>query len=178
MKKSLRAFLTPILTVGLLIAGFAAAPAASATPVDITCAVGSQTASYSPPLTNTTQPTLASVTENYSCISLTTGVSSGATSAVFPEDAGCLLVAQPAHTAVTTYTWNTSQTSTITFTLSNVVRALNGTTTVTSLGSVTAGLGQGSLATRVIVLPALSLTACSSTGVASQTGVATLTVTL
>ncbi|GAA2118594.1 hypothetical protein GCM10009759_66010 [Kitasatospora saccharophila] len=171
-----RAAVTSSLAVGLVGGLLGLSTAAHASPVDITCAVGSQTASYSPAMTNTTQPTSASITENYSCTSLSTAVSSGSTSAVFAEDAGCLLTAQPAHTAVTTYTWDTSATSTITFTVSNVVRAVDGTTTVTSLGSVTAGLGQGSLATRVIVLPALSLTACAGAGVSSQTGTATLSI--
>ncbi|MEU1630199.1 hypothetical protein ABZ746_33865 [Streptomyces sp. NPDC020096] len=77
-----------------------------------------------------------------------------------------------------TYWWNNGKSSTITFKVTNVVRAANGTTTVTSLGAVTDGLGKGSVATRVVVLPALSLTACDTTGVEQEVGLASLSIPL
>jgi hypothetical protein len=52
------------------------------------------------------------------------------------------------------------------FTSYNVVHAANNT--------VTAGLGQGEPATRVVVAPELDLTACSATGISAQTAPARL----
>lgn len=160
-------------TGGLLVAP--AVPASSST-VGIICAVGSQTATYSPALTNDSKPTHVHITENYDCTSPLTGVSSASGSADIFEDASCLITAQPGLTDIVTYQWNTGQSSIVTYSVTNVVRAANGTTTVTSVGAVTSGLGQGSTATRIVVLPALSLTACSTTGLAAQTGVAELNI--
>jgi hypothetical protein len=83
---------------------------------------------------------------------------------------------QPSITDVITYRWNTGTVSIITFNRTNVVRAVNGTTTITAFGSVTSGYGNGRTATRVVVLPAIDLTACATTGVSAQTGPATVLV--
>jgi hypothetical protein len=149
---------------------------AHAAPSAILCAIGSQTASYSPPLTNSAHTTDVTIRENYSCTSPLSGVSSGVGSASIQERASCLLAVQPGVTDVITYGWNTGASSTITFNRTNVARAVNGTTTITSLGSVTSGLGKGSRAIRVVILPAPDLIACFTTGLAAQTGVATLAV--
>lgn len=164
--------------VGLGLAGVIASPAAAqAAPVAIACAVGSQTTGYSPALTNTPTQTTVTSTENYGCTSLFTGVSSATATRTTSSELSCLLVVvPPTNTSVRTYTWNTGQTSTITFTSSTVVQAANGTTTITSVGAVTSGLGQGSLATRVVVQPQLSLTACATTGLDTANGLATLTI--
>lgn len=176
MRKVTRLITTAASTVGLVAAGLGLAPAASAAPVGIVCALGSQSNTYSPPLTNTPQALTAHVTENYSCTSLFTPVSSASGSATIEFNAGCLLTALPLVSDELTYTWSTGQSSTILFNNTTEVRAANGTATITSLGSVTSGLGQGSIATRVVVLPALSLTACATTGISAQTGTATLAV--
>ncbi|MDP9073974.1 MAG: hypothetical protein M3N98_07335 [Actinomycetota bacterium] len=83
---------------------------------------------------------------------------------------------QPAVIDVITYRWNTGKSSTITFDRTTVARAADGTTTVTALGTVSKGLAKGSIATRVVVLPAIDLTACATMGLAAQTGTATLEV--
>ncbi|WP_181797607.1 hypothetical protein [Streptomyces sp. WELS2] len=82
----------------------------------------------------------------------------------------------PLQTTVVTYVWNTGDSSTITFSNTDVVKAADGTSTVTATGAVTAGLGQGSSAVKVIVLPQLSPTACAASGVSSITGPATLSI--
>ncbi len=151
-------------------------PPAQAASIGLVCAVGSQTATYSPPMTNTTHVSTVRIRENYSCASLLTGISSGQGTASFLEDTSCLLTVQPAVADVITYRWNTGKSSVITFNRTSVARALNGTTTITSVGSVTSGPGQGSAATRVVALPAPNLVACSTFGVSSQTGPATLVI--
>lgn len=149
---------------------------AQAAGADLTCAVGSQTADYSPALTNTPTQTTASISETYSCTSLLTGVTSGTGSETVSEQASCLLTVAPDVTDTFVYQWNTGQSSTVTFSTTSVVRAVDGTATITSVGSVTAGLGLGSAATRVVVLPSLDLAACASTGIATQTGTAALAI--
>jgi hypothetical protein len=144
--------------------------------MDVVCE-GSQTVTYSPPLTNTPQQITTQRNVNLSCTSLLTAISSGNGSSVFPETTSCLLSVTPPNTVSTfTYNWNTGQSSTVTFSSNTVVHAANGTTTVTALGSITSGYGQGALATRVVVSPALSLTACATTGITQQTGITTLTL--
>ncbi|MET8576548.1 hypothetical protein [Streptomyces sp. NPDC005012] len=176
MRKVTRLIATLGSTLALAASGLLSASQASAAPVGIVCALGSQSNTYTPPLTNTPQPLTAHVNENYSCTSLLTGVSSASGSATIEFMAGCLLTALPLVSDELTYTWSTGQASTILFNNTTEVRAANGTATITSTGSVTSGLGQGSTATRVVVLPALSLTACATTGVSAQTGTATLAV--
>jgi hypothetical protein len=128
-------------------------------------------------MTNTVQNVAVTSTENFSCTSLLTAVSSGAGSKTSTYSLSCLLALQPPNnTSTHTYAWNTGQSSTVTYTSSTVVVAANNTEVITSLGSVTSGLGQGDLVTRVVVLPSLSLTACSTTGVSATTGVATLEI--
>ncbi|MER5629126.1 hypothetical protein [Streptomyces nitrosporeus] len=162
----------------LTAAGLGAVPqahAAQAQVTDITC-LGSTTENYNPALTNTTQVVSASFTENYSCTSLTTSVSSGNTSSARVGTQNCLLSSTPSGVEIVTYVWNNQSASTVTFDDVNVIRAVNGTATITSTGSVVSGLGVGSSAVRVIVIPQLSLTACATTGVSSATGTATLSI--
>ncbi|TRV71726.1 hypothetical protein FKN01_31420 [Streptomyces sp. 130] len=175
--------LTAIASAATLLGGAAllAAPTASAAPAavgDLVC-TGSQTAHFSPPLTNTPTTVTATVQENYNCLSLLSPISSGSGgyTAVRPDNS-CLLSLSPLGTSQVTYGWNTGQTSTVTFNNTNVIRAANGTTTTISTGAVTSGYSTGSLVTRELVAPALSLTACATTGVSDSTGVATLTVLL
>ncbi|WP_211589090.1 hypothetical protein, partial [Allorhizocola rhizosphaerae] len=92
--------------------------------------------------------------------------------------ASCL-VAAGLPTDVFTYRWNTGKTSTVTYTVTTVVRLANGTTNVTSTGPITAGVFQGKTAVREVILPALSITQClSPPGLTRQTGIATLTFLL
>ncbi|MDF0374382.1 hypothetical protein OM788_004291 [Streptomyces sp. KA12] len=165
----------------LVFSVFVAAPPAQAAParagalVDVVC-TGNETSTYTPPLTNTPQPTTVQSSENYSCTSLLTGVSSGTSTTTISGSYSCVISLQP-FSATSTYHWNTGQTSTAEYDVT-LVRAANNTTVVTAVGTVTAGLGQGAAFTNVIVKPALNLTACASGGLAQLTGPATLTLLL
>jgi hypothetical protein len=175
--------LVAALSAAALVGGgvVAAAPSAWAVPAalgDLVC-TGSQSAHFSPPLTNTPATVTATVQENYNCFSVLSPISSGngGYTAVRPGNS-CLLSLSPLGTSQVTYRWNTGQTSTVTYNNTNVVRAANGTTTTISTGAVTSGYSTGSLVTRELVAPALSLSACATTGVSDETGIATLTVLL
>ncbi|MFS0696052.1 hypothetical protein [Streptomyces nitrosporeus] len=161
----------------LSVGGVVAAPASHATGVDITCLAGSSNVTYDPPLTNTLRDTNTTVTNNFSCTSLLTGVSSGTATATRVQELSCLLaLTPPTATSSDTYTWNTGQTSTATYVSTTVVRAVDGTATVTAVGSITSGLGQGSSASKIVVIPQLSLTACATTGLEETNGVANLVI--
>ncbi|MGW2477731.1 hypothetical protein [Streptomyces sp. NPDC001665] len=153
------------------------APAAQATPVGILCAPGSTTAHYSPPLTTVSRPTAVDIQDDYSCTSLLTpGISSANGSYSYTQDSSCSLTIGSGGTQTVVYHWNNGQSSTVEFTSYTVVRAANGTATVTALGAVTDGLGQGQPVTRVVIAPVLDLTACTTTGIAAQTAPATLAI--
>jgi hypothetical protein len=163
---------------GALIAGgVLVAPAAHAAPVGIVCAPGSTTAHYSPPLTPVSRPTDVQIQDDYSCTSLLApGISSGSGSYSYTQDSSCSLTLGIGGTQSVVYRWDTGQSSIVHFTSYNVVRAANGTATVTALGTVTAGLGRGEPATRIVVAPELDIIACSTAGISAQTAPATLTI--
>ncbi|MFI8178676.1 hypothetical protein ACIF6H_36095 [Streptomyces microflavus] len=147
--------------------------AAHASPVDITCLTGNRHTTYSPPLTNTPKPESLAITDNFSCLSLLSGVSSGtSTLGVNLPSSSCLLELTFLSALPVNYTWNTGQSSTITYATSNAVRAANGTVTTTSIGTVTAGLGLGQVATLITVEPALSPTACAGVGISATNSLA------
>lgn len=155
-----------------------AAPAAHAAGVDIVCAVGSEHVTYDPPLTNTLRTTNVKNEGEFSCTSLTTGVSSGTSTFSVVRDVSCLLALTPPNTVTSqTFVWNTGQSSTVTYPSTTVVRAANGTTVATAVGSITSGYGQGSSVTKVVVQPQLSLTACATTGLEAINGTASLVIT-
>lgn len=169
------AALAAVLT--LVAGGVLVAPAAHAAGVDIICAVGSEQASYDPPLTNELRTTNVTVTNHLSCTSLTTGVSSGSSTTSRTREVSCLIALTPPNTVTSeTYTWNTGKRSTITYVSTTVARAANGTTVVTAVGSVTSGLGQGSSVTKVATAPQLSVTACATTGLEHIDGIASLVI--
>ncbi|WP_043262708.1 hypothetical protein [Streptomyces sp. CT34] len=149
---------------------------AHATGLDLSCS-GSQTATYKPPLTNTTQSTKVQITETYtSCLPNPAGIASGKGSFSITENASCTTINQPGSvTDVVTYEWNNDKKSTVTFTTVAVARLADGSTQVTATGQVTDGFGKGDKATRTVTLPELNATACSGAGVKNQTGPATLT---
>ncbi|MFD4907806.1 hypothetical protein [Kitasatospora purpeofusca] len=152
--------------------------AAHATGIHLLC-TGQQSPTYSPPLTNTTQQTTVNITETYGtslhCLD-TAGIQSGSGTFTVSEPASCTSLTQPGTVSYfNTYTWNNGQSSTIHFTNVNVARLLDGTTQVIASGTVSSGFGLGDTAARTVTLPQLDPTLCSTTGVASQQGVATMT---
>lgn len=167
----------------VLVAGAAtltiAAPPAYAEDGAIVC-TGSQTANYAPPLGLLPQQTTVHVTERLgedgggTCLGPFGG---GLASAVFHQQASCALPS-PAGTLpepnVITYHWNGAQ-STITFTITTVLRGLN-QTVVTSVGTVTGGHAQGEPAVRVKTLVGLGIGDCLAGSVEASGGPMTLTV--
>jgi hypothetical protein len=171
-------FSAVITTAALALAcgGFLPGPAHAATAL-LSCS-GRQTVTYKPALTNTIQSTKVTVTEHYgTCLPNAAGITSGDSTFSLTENASCTSLNDPVGAPDTpTYTWNTGQKSRVTFTVTSVVRLVNGNTQVTSAGTVTSGnFGVGSKATRTVTLPALDLTACAGKGVSQQSGLATLT---
>jgi hypothetical protein len=140
---------------GALVAGgLLLAPAARASPVGIVCAPGGTTAHYSPPLTPVSRSTTVHIQDDYSCTSLLApGVSSGSGSCTWTQDSSCSLTVGAGGTQTVVYRWSTGRSSTVEFTSHTVVRAADGTATATALGAVTAGLGRGEPAVRVVVAP-------------------------
>lgn len=161
-------------TLGLSMVGLLVTPAsAGAASTDITCLTGSRNTIYSPPLTYTPTATSLAISEHFSCVSLLSGVSSGsATFSASAPSTSCLASVQSPLTSISvTYNWNNASSSTVTFASSTALRAADGTVTVTSIGTVTAGLGSGGLATKVTVEPNLNLTACLNGGLSETNSV-------
>jgi hypothetical protein len=130
---------------------------------------GSFTVTYDPPLTNTlrlTEVTFHNELDSCSIGAVTSGDASGEFSAI----RSCTTLDLPPHPATTTFTWNTGASSTIAFSLSTVDRLVNGTTVVTSYGTVTHGFDQGAQAIHTAVQPQLDPIACVGAGVAQLTG--------
>lgn len=146
-----------------------AAPAADATSATLVHCAGSFTVTYDPPLTNT--PRLTEVTFHNDLDSCSIGpVASGDASGEFSAIRSCTTLDLPPHPATTTFTWNTGASSTIAFSLSTVDRLVNGTTVVTSYGTVTQGFDRGAQAIHTAIQPQLDPIACASAGVAQLTG--------
>ncbi|MDX3489097.1 hypothetical protein [Streptomyces sp. ID05-18] len=82
-------------------------------------------------------------TESCNCTFLLPSVTSGTGAYTASTTASCGLTLDGPYSYTETYTWNTGQSSTVTYTTGETVRAANGTTTVTSIGTVTVGLGAG-----------------------------------
>ncbi len=166
-----------IAALALMLGLDAGTAAAQATPVTIVC-VGAQTTHYNPPLTNTTQNTTAKTTEDHNCTPLPDVSSAHSTHTATSPQSCVLTLVPPTNTSTRTYTWNNGQRSTITFFSSTVVTLVNGFKVLTFIGTVTDGLGEGGIATRVVTLPSLNPTACATTGISSLTGTVTLEIVL
>ncbi|RAJ31277.1 hypothetical protein K353_06181 [Kitasatospora sp. SolWspMP-SS2h] len=149
---------------------------ASATPVQVSCLVGTANQAFSPPLTNTAKPTTTTITSHYgSCTSVTNPelTYGDAFSRFFSPAASCSSLLRPS-TSTTKITWNTGETSTVQIS-SNVTDA-NGEVVVNSTGTVTSGKLTGSSVVRVATYLSTTLTACATTGLPSNSGAVTLTV--
>jgi hypothetical protein len=160
--------------VGLLfgmVNAAATAPAALASsPLSCT---GTETVTFSPPLTFA-----STLTQVHFAIDLdncpTGGVTAGESHGDFAIMTSCttLSLLPPAFTD--TYSWNTGQFSAVTYT-APVETVVNGLLVVTDTGTVTGGLDQGAVANETTNLPQLSLLACLTTGVAQLRGPYALT---
>ncbi|MCS0636984.1 hypothetical protein NX801_15205 [Streptomyces sp. LP05-1] len=164
----LAAFLLPVSSAQ-------AAPAKAAATVVCT---GGQAQHYSPPLGPLPRSTQVGISESLTCLG--SPFLTGAATASFTESASCL-IPPPAGTIppadVITYHWSDGQSSTITYTLTTVVRAAN-QTIVTSAGTVTSGYAQGSVVEREVVTVDLDVLGCLASSVDQQNGSEVLTIVL
>jgi hypothetical protein len=134
---------------------------AAATGTDLTCTPPSSASlTFNPPLTNSPQPSLFSISRQYGpCVApthpeVTAGVS---TVAGLSPDATCarLLGAQP---VTITISWNTGQTTTLSGNSLNTIVGVNLVSTTT--GTVTAGLFAGDTFVHTAVYTATDLLLC------------------
>lgn len=162
--------LTPMIAMLLAaVTTLTAVPAAHALPASLLYCEGYFSVTYEPPLTNT--PTLTKVTfHNDLGYCPTAPIISGEASGEFSAVRSCTTLDLPPHPATTTIHWNTGASSTIAYSLSTVDRLVNGTTVVTSYGTVTHGFHAGSQAVHTAIQPNLDLTACAGPGVTRLTG--------
>lgn len=151
-----------VVSVLLLMLGLTATPTSATASglLDVTC-TGSQTSTYSPPLTLTPRASTTTASTQYGpCVSLSQpGITSGSrTASIFYPSRSCLdLLDSQAITF--TIKWNTGQTSTISAnTTTSVVGA---TLTVTITGTVTSGLFTGDSVVQVNEGPATDVTLCT-----------------
>lgn len=166
--------------LALVLGGLLTAPAAQAAPAalgDLVCPAGNQAVSFSPGLTNTSKTT--TITYNATlgvCASLThPEITSGGSAGTVVAPYSCLDLLNTS-TGTQTFTWNTGQSSVLSYT--RTVTILNGQTVITLTGTITSGLFTGGHAVFTVVEPALQLTACETPqGLTSQAGVTTLVIT-
>jgi hypothetical protein len=158
-------------SVGLLFGAAAIAPAAHATTL-LNC-LGTETLTFTPPLTNTSRPTQIHFAIDLD-LCLAGGVISGESHGDFEVTTDCTVldVLPPAFTD--TYQWNTRASSAATYT-APVLTQVNGTVVVTDTGTVTSGFDHGAVANETTTLPEPNLTACATTGVAQLNGPYALT---
>lgn len=145
---------------------------------------GTSTTTYSPGLTNTTQSTTVTASDNLSVctqLSLPPVILSGTAQAQFVRNESCviLLSGGPGSSVIK---WSTGDSSTFNWT--STITEVNGNFVVVQTGTITSGRysGQSAASTRVLT-PILSgeldiATACNSpTGIIGNNGTYTLTIT-
>lgn len=176
MKRHLLSVLIATLLVACALALPAAKQAHAATLLSCT---GTQTDQYDPPMTNTMQTIKLTITDDYDSCSVLGDptLTSGNATFTITTTISCLVSLSMGDNQVT-YHWNspTNHTSSIDFPVTEAPRLADGTTQVTSTGTVTSGFDAGASATRVILMPELDATECSQGGVSVTTGPDTLTV--
>lgn len=152
------------------------APVAHADPTTSLHCEGYFSTTYDPPLTNTpTQTDVAFHNDLDYCP--VGGVSGGDASGHFTAIRSCTTLDLPPHPATVTYEWENGTSSTVAFSYSTVDRLINGTTAVTSYGTVTTGFHHGANAVHTAIQPQLDPPACAGSGVAHTTGPEQLTFT-
>lgn len=166
--KRLLLLIPAVLAVSML-----TAPAAHATAGNI-CTV-SQVTTYSPPVTNT--PQTITITNSGSLFACTNSSASTGTYRLSGTIPGvtCSNVLASASGALE-IDWTNPGTQPSTFTFSETATKVNGNIVLTALGEIAAGTFTPDPAQSVLTFPQLDLTACSGTGVTTQTGLGTLTI--
>ncbi|WP_328723511.1 hypothetical protein OHT52_31085 [Streptomyces sp. NBC_00247] len=148
---------------------------ASAGVADATCLLGTETTTYSPPVTLTPQSVhINTVRQLGPCLSTNPAITTGTMNISFNATRSCLTVASPS-TATLTINWNNGQTSTLLVNYVNNNAA--GQIVSVGTGAVTAGLFAGDSAVVVNVGPTLDTLNCALNGISSRTGTFTLELT-
>jgi hypothetical protein len=149
---------------------------AHAAPGDLVC-TENESVSYSPGLLTTRRPVDVSVHNVLSCTSLTDPAVTGGQvrATVHDLNRSCTDLAASG-TGSYAITWNTGETSTISYTRS--ANHVLGTLVITETGTVTAGKFTGALTTHVVELLTLDLLAClSEPGLTTASGIGTYVFT-
>ncbi|MGV2287255.1 hypothetical protein AAHK20_00955 [Trinickia sp. YCB016] len=143
-----------------------------------TC-LGSETATFNPPMTNTLRNLEITAIASYSTCVVTgvSGITSVTVDDQFTRSYSCTeLLGGGSGTRV--FNWSNGQSSTLSYTAYSQV--VNGNYVIIFLGKVSVGLFQGQSATVVLTLASLSqanfLTACSGSGITSVNGPSSLTI--
>ncbi|MGW4109722.1 hypothetical protein ACWEFJ_02460 [Actinosynnema sp. NPDC004786] len=165
------AVLALVITTPLML--FGAAPA-GAVQQDVTC-VGTATETISPGLKYATQNVTVTTNLIYSpCVSSDPTVTAAVSGSTFTAPGSCLMLPD-ASSGTFVLNWNNGNTSTFAFNATTAI--VGGNIVITRIGTITAGQFAGDTAIRVVTYPALNPLDCLTTGVTSQTGVVTLTIT-
>lgn len=175
MKSLLKRIIVSVVLVLLLLLGSASHHPAHALGEDLIC-TGTDTSTYSPPLTNTSRSETISNFANltYCEVHSDSGITAGTDSSTITIVTSCTTLSFPAHT--TSYVWDNGQMSVVNYTTTIVTR-VNGTIQVQAIGKVVSGGFVGDNATETATLPALDLLECAGSGVPSLTGPETVEFT-
>ncbi|MBB5868091.1 hypothetical protein F4553_001470 [Allocatelliglobosispora scoriae] len=150
MSSMLKALLALTLTVAIV--PVVAAPA-HASPLDLTCAVGTETESYHPGLRLFSQTVTVTVQRILSsCVSVShPAVTSAVITVSVSAEKSCLDALPEPSTGSFPITWNTAQSSVFTF--NRTVAIVGGATVITRTGTITSGLFSGATAVNTTILP-------------------------
>lgn len=169
---SLAVFLVGLLSLGV-------APSAHAGALIMTCE-GTDSATFTPGLTDTQQNINYAVAVSLSCplggIGAPAGLNSGAASSMSLLAMSCNDLATGPFPLPATYNWNNGSQSVVEFELVEGA-IVDGSIVLSFTGSVTSGLGQGSLVDATVTLPNVQgiLSGCTGSGLTSLSGPTTVT---
>ncbi|PBP73625.1 hypothetical protein CCL21_03730 [Pseudomonas syringae] len=162
-----------LLVIGCM--GFFAPERAQAEAVNLVVCTGTHTGTFSPGLTNASQPINVTTTSSWGTCVLPLGTSASSSQS-FQAPLSCNALLQNTTDVTWIITWGDGETSTYNFDATyNDTGGLN--KTVVGIGEIVAGRYTGSTAITTYVLFNLELNACATTtGVTSLSGPSTLTI--
>jgi hypothetical protein len=136
---------------------------------------GTQVTAFYPALTRTPTQTYSSSDGAFgSCISTDISIGGAVADAEGVDPAASCDSLLTGGTGQTTFDWNNGNTSVFTYTRTST--DLNGEIVSTETGTITSGEFAGNLATEVIIMPTLDLTACQTSGLPTASGAATFAI--
>jgi hypothetical protein len=140
----------------------------------LTCQ-GSEFTTFSPSLTTTAATTYISTDDSFGpCASTDTTISGGLAYTQTEDPSASCDTLLGIGSGETTFIWTNGNSSTFSYT--KTTTNLNGEIVSTETGPITSGEFAGNLATEVIVLPTLDLSACESGGISTASGSVTLEI--